>query len=192
MLLTGVDWTEDSLDPGRSAAGGWRVDWKASEERSGCAYWREARVDRRLGRRLLLDSSRARDRRGRRLQSVELSSAPILAADGGRVSLSDGFATLGDPAFGVQDSEVIPWWVVPTLAPMLLPVLIMGRRRWCDGDSPASRQVGRSSSRDRTDFVNHRRAHHIVGANSSKPTFSLRECQSSDSRADSSTRRSWS
>lgn len=36
-------------------------------------------------------------------------------------------------AFGVEDSELMPWWVFPTLVPMLLPVLIIGRRRWCDG-----------------------------------------------------------
>jgi len=37
-------------------------------------------------------------------------------------------------SFGVEDGERIPWWVITTLAPLLLPFLIIGRRRWNDGE----------------------------------------------------------
>lgn len=44
-------------------------------------------------------------------------------------------------ALAVPDKAPISWWLLPTLVPLLLPILSMGRRRWCDGLDPLSSSV---------------------------------------------------
>jgi hypothetical protein len=44
-------------------------------------------------------------------------------------------------ALAVPDQAPLSWWLVPTLVPLLLPILSMGRRRWCDGLDPLSSSV---------------------------------------------------
>lgn len=44
-------------------------------------------------------------------------------------------------ALAVSDDAPLSWWLMPTLLPLLLPILSMGRRRWCDGVDTVSPSV---------------------------------------------------